>query len=105
MKEGYKSTKADMERFELLKAMNTIISMMNDEGAYFEWIYTIPDCATDEELMEISIDADEDYGTEFDIFAEAVKEFSRIIRTYGGGGIYCDHSDKVYSLTEDEEES
>ena len=99
MKEGYKSTKADMERFELLKAMNTIISMMNDEGAYFEWIYTIPDCATDEELMEISIDAEEDYGTEFDIFAEAVKEFGRIIRAYGEGGIYCYHSDKVYSLT------
>lgn len=86
--------KVVQEKFELLKAMHTIIRMMNDEGAYFEWIYTIPDEADDEELMDI---AENDNET----FAEAVTEFYRIIRKYREGGIYCNFSDKVYNLTEE----
>lgn len=96
MNENYRIHKSHAEKFELLKAMHTIICMMNDEGAYMSWIYTIPDECDDAELMEIASDDDDE------IFTEAVEKFGRLIRNYGDGGIYCQYSDKVYNLEEEE---
>ena len=72
--------KALKERFEILKSMNSIIRVMNDEGAYLEWIYTIPDQADDDELMDCASDSE--------IFKEACEVFRDIMKHYGKSGFY-----------------
>ena len=48
-----------LEKYELLKAMHTIVQSLNHEGAYFDrWILIIPDGATDEDLHDIAEDED-----------------------------------------------
>ena len=68
------------ERFEQLKAMNTIILSMNDENAYMFWRYLIPDLADDDNLLMCAEDDE--------IFAEACTSFRSLIREYGGSGFY-----------------
>lgn len=79
------------ERFEALKSMNTIIKSMNDESAYNEWIWIIPDEADDDELMEI---AEEDEET----FEDACKLFAKLVKKYMKYGMYIDG--EVYGATE-----
>lgn len=79
------------ERFEALKSMNTIIKSMNDESAYNEWIWIIPDEADDDELMEI---AEEDEET----FEDACKLFAKLVKKYMKYGLYIDG--EVYGATE-----
>ena len=79
------------ERFEALKSMNTIIKSMNDESAYNEWIWIIPDEADDDELMEI---AEEDEET----FEDACKLFAKLVKKYIKYGMYIDG--EVYGATE-----
>lgn len=50
-----------LEKYELLKAMHTIVQSLNYEGAYFDrWILIIPDGATDEDLHDIAEDEDDE---------------------------------------------
>lgn len=71
------------ERFELLRAMHTVVRVMNDEAAYMDWINTIPDDADEEELRDC---AEND-----EIMQEASMVFTAIIRRYGkNGGYYVD---------------
>lgn len=79
------------ERFEALKSMNTIIQSMNDENAYSNWIWLIPDGADDDELREIVEEDDE-------TFEDACKLFTRLIVNYMKYGMYIDG--KVYGATE-----
>jgi hypothetical protein len=72
-----------MEKFELLKAMNTLVKLMNDEGAYMEWIYIIPDQADDEELMDIALNYP-------DIVKDAVDCFKDLYKRYAKSGFYVD---------------
>lgn len=76
-----------METFEMLKAMNTLVKLMNNEGAYMEWIYIIPDQADDEELMDIVTNYP-------DIVKDAVECFNDICKSYAQDGYYVDK--KVY---------
>lgn len=71
------------ERYEVLKAMNTLAKSLNNEGFYYHhWIYIIPDCCDDEELHEI---AEEDIET----FQDACKCFMRHFNRYATrGGLY-----------------
>lgn len=75
------SLKLAIDKFELLKAMNLLVRAMNNEDAYMEWIETIPDGATDEDMMGIAADEDET------IFDEACSDFRRICRDYLSDGI------------------
>ena len=79
------------ERFEALKSMNTIIKSMNDESAYSEWIYLIPDGADDDELQEIAEEDDETFKDACDLFAELIKGYVKY-------GLYIDG--EVYGATE-----
>lgn len=79
------------ERFEALKSMNTIIQSMNDENAYSNWIWLIPDGADDDELRDIAENDDE-------IFNEACELFAKLIRKYLKYGLYIDR--KVYGATD-----
>lgn len=75
----------NVEKYELMKAMHTIVKSLNHEGAYFDrWIYIVPDGATDEDLRDIAEDEDDE------IFRDSVKCFKEIMRDYLNDGIYVD---------------
>lgn len=66
------------ERYEALKAMHTLMCMMNDETAYYDhWIYIIPDGCCTEELMDIASEEDQE-----DTFAAACECFTRCVKHY-----------------------
>lgn len=69
-------------RIELVKAMNTIITCINDEDAYMEWIYIVPDQATEDDFEFIAEDDEE--------FEDAVRAFGIICKEYLGSGLYID---------------
>ena len=76
-----------LERYEAIKAMNTLVKCLNNEEAYYgHWIYIVPDEASDEELMEI---ASEDYQE--DTFKEASILFLQLMNEYGSDGLYIDN--------------
>ena len=77
-----KRTKLMIEKFELLKAMNCIVRMMNDQGAYIDWIFTIPDEASEDELLDIALDEDEE------VFREACELFREICHEYVDAGFF-----------------
>lgn len=84
--------KLAIEKFELLKAMNTLVKAMNDETAYTTWIYVIPDGADDEELMEIASDKDEE------IYKDACHTFRRICESYLKYGFFLGGFGRPYGL-------
>lgn len=71
-----------LERFQIAKAMHEIIRCMNNENAYMEWIYTVPDEASDEDLMDIAKDDE--------LFADACSAFKSIFTEYQADGLYID---------------
>lgn len=73
--------KRKQRRYEVLKAMNTIVKNLNNEDGYDYWCYTIPDCADDDELLEIAFDDE-------DTFIEAVDSFKRIMKSCLEDGLY-----------------
>lgn len=75
--------KAALERYEVLKAMNLLAMLCNDEGFYYNhWIYIIPDGADDDELLDI---ARYDEGT----YSDAVRCFiNQFYRYAQHGGLY-----------------
>ena len=70
------------ERYEIMKAMHTLVMAMNNEDAYMEWIMTVPDEASDDDLMDIA--------TDDEFFAEACAAFKSAMQEYGGDGFYID---------------
>lgn len=58
------------ERFELLKAMNTVVKFCNDEMAYERWIYVIPDQCEDDELLGIAMDDPDSFQDACALFRE-----------------------------------
>ena len=70
------------ERYELMKAMNTIICAMNDEDAYSYWINIVPDCAENDDLMDIAQNDE--------LFADACNAFKSAMEEYGESGFYID---------------
>ena len=69
-----------LERYKLMKAMNTIVRTMNNEDAYYEWINIVPDEADDNELMDIAQDDE--------LFADSCNAFKSIMQAYGDDG-FC----------------
>jgi len=61
-------------RIILLKKLNSIIKMMNDELAYMTWIELVPDEATIEDFESI---AEDDKA-----FDEVLNEFQRLFALY-----------------------
>ena len=70
------------KRFELIKAMDTIIKSMNYEGAYYDhWIVTGPaDPCGDDDIADVC-DNEE-------CFKSAVRTFLTCMEEYGKSGIY-----------------
>ncbi len=60
---------------EIIKAMNTIVKGLNDEGAYYyDWIDIVPDEATDDDFKDIAEDDE--------ILTDTLKRFKNIIKKY-----------------------
>lgn len=75
-----------LERYEAIKAMNTLVKCLNNEEAYYDrWIYIVPDEASDEELMEIASEAYQE-----DTFKESSILFLQLMNEYGSDGLYID---------------
>lgn len=67
-------------QYELLNAMNLIVSSMNHEEAYYgNWLYTWPDGADEEEVREMAEDAE--------TFDDVAAAFFRVCNRYGKDGL------------------
>ena len=58
-------------RITQLKAMHELMCEANDEYIYMSWIYTMPDCPTEEDFEFIAI-GDERYNECFDKFVKLI---------------------------------
>lgn len=69
-----------IQRRLLIQSMNEIVSWLNNEEAYGEWITVVPDMATDDDFEYI---AQED-----ELYTDATKLFLRIMKDYAKDGIF-----------------
>lgn len=75
------SKKIKEERTEVLRSMHYLISELNNENAYLEWIsVAVPDCPSDDDYEFIAEDED--------CFVTTVNAFKRIWKTYISDGLY-----------------
>lgn len=58
-------------RVTQLKAMHQLMCEANDESIYMSWIYTMPDCPSEDDFKEIAL-SDEDYNECFDKFIRLI---------------------------------
>ena len=69
-------------RIEVVKAMSTIVTCINNLNAYMKWIYIVPDRATEDDFEFIAEDEEE--------FESAVRAFGIIAKEYLDSGLYID---------------
>ena len=58
-------------RINQLKAMHQLMLEANDESIYMSWIYTMPDCPSEDDFESIAVD-DESYNECFDKFVRLI---------------------------------
>lgn len=69
------------ERKEVVRSMHHLISELNNEDAYLEWISAaVPDCPCDEDYENIAEDEE--------LFTETIKSFNQIWDNYISDGLY-----------------
>lgn len=69
-------------KLKLLKAMDTVVTCINDEEAYMWWVNIVPDQATESDFRFI-VEDDEEYEA-------AVRVFGQICKNFLETGIYID---------------
>lgn len=69
-----------IERYEIVKAMHSIVLCMNNEDAYSEWIVTVPDEPSDNDFEVIAKDDE--------LFSETCTAFKSIACRYLKDGLY-----------------
>lgn len=82
------------EKALLLKSMHEIISHLNNEDAYDQWIYTVPDGASDEDFHEIAEDST--------LFQDSCQLFVCLMNDYLEDGIYIDK--QLFAIEPEHEE-
>ena len=60
-------------RITQLKAMHTLMTQANDENIYMSWIYTMPDCPSEEDFIDIAMD-EEQYNDCFNKFVKLIQK-------------------------------
>ena len=60
-------------RVSQLKAMHELMCNANNEGIYMSWIYTVPDCPSHEDFVNIAMN-DEQYNECFDKFIKLIQK-------------------------------
>lgn len=76
-------------KLEHIKAMHTIISSMNNEDAYMEWINCMPDQPTEDDFLFFTEDENQN------LFDELSNLFINIMKHYLKDGLFI--NDKLYS--------
>ena len=78
----------EKERLNAIIAMNIMVCNMNDESAYFTWIYLVPDCADEDDFIDFARNDEE--TEENKLFDEAVELFKKLWRNYADekAGLY-----------------
>ena len=66
--------KEELNKFETLKGMNTIVKNLNNEDAYFKWIEIVPDEAMDDGIADVVADDE--------LFRDAVHLFKELMCDY-----------------------
>lgn len=70
----------EKDRLSAIIAMHVMVCDMNDENAYMEWIYVVPDGANEWDFIDFALN---DEGTEEnELFNEAVKLFKKLWQEY-----------------------
>lgn len=64
---------------KVVEAMHSIMCNANDEYAYDEWIWVVPDGADYDDFVSIAEDDD--------TYVEVCELFARLVNKYGKGGI------------------
>ena len=59
-------------RVSQLKLMHNLICEANDERIYMSWTYTVPDCPTHEDFVDIAM-SDKEYNEVFDLFVKLIQ--------------------------------
>ena len=86
-------TKNEMDRYNNLKAMHTIVCSLNNENAYYNhWIYNVPDCPQEDDFEFM---AEED---EKELYNDTVECFLRLMKRYTKDGLYI--GGDLYSIEE-----
>ena len=70
----------EKERLNAIIAMNIMVCNMNDESAYFTWIYLVPDCADEDDFIDFARNDEE--TEENKLFDEAVELFKKLWKNY-----------------------
>lgn len=68
------------ERADFVRSMNNIMTHMNDENAYIEWIAVVPDGADEDDFKAIADDEE--------LFDGVVYLFKDLMERYMKNGIY-----------------
>lgn len=77
----YLTNKIKKEREEVVRSMHHLISELNNEDAYLEWISAaVPDCPSDDDYEMIAEDED--------CFTETINAFKRIWDEYISDGLF-----------------
>ena len=69
-----------IRKISLLEQMNEVMKSMNNENAYYTWIYTVPDEATREDFEDIAMDDE--------FFNECRALFDKLYKRYHKDGLY-----------------
>ena len=75
-------------RIAILKAMHTLIVYANDESAYMEWIYLVPDAPDEDDFDDIAQDDD--------LYGECCVLFRKLMKKYGDSGFYAMGDHKAF---------
>lgn len=84
-----KEFKVIVSRMNLLKAMNLIITSMNNEEAIMPWLMeAVPDCPTEDDYEYIANDKE--------LYTNCCSLFRGLIRDYGKDGFYVIGDNRAY---------
>ena len=75
------------DRFEFVRLMHDTMCDMNNEDAYFAWIWIMPDCPTREDLEWFAEDEKE--------FEELKQTFIKLLERYAKDGLYRPSDDVI----------
>lgn len=77
---GVETPTADENLVKKLKLMHNVMMSMNNEDAYYSWIYVVPDEPSEDDFIYIASDADE--------YKDCEDTFDSLFKKYAKDGIY-----------------
>lgn len=82
------NAEANADKIKSVKLMHEIMMSMNDEEAYYSWIYTMPDSPTTEDFLYYVEPGNEE------AYEDLKDTFERIYKQFHKSGLYLDRTEK-----------